>query len=50
MEAQPLPLIQPPLRRATLEDAGTLAEFVEFASEGLAIYLWSKLAGGSSDP
>jgi ribosomal protein S18 acetylase RimI-like enzyme len=44
------PLIQRPFRRATLEDAQTLAEFVEFASEGLALYLWSKLAGASRDP
>jgi GNAT superfamily N-acetyltransferase len=43
-------LIQPPFRRATLEDAGVLAEFVEFASEGLALYLWTKLAGGNRDP
>lgn len=43
-------LIEPPLRRATLEDAGALAEFVEFASEGLALYLWTKLAGVDRDP
>jgi ribosomal protein S18 acetylase RimI-like enzyme len=44
------PLIQPPLRRAALEDVATLADFVEFASEGLALYLWSKLAGTNRDP
>jgi GNAT superfamily N-acetyltransferase len=45
-----MPLIQHPFRRATLDDVGTLAEFVEFASEGLAVYLWSKLAGTGRDP
>ncbi len=40
----------PPFRRATPQDAGILAEFVEFASEGLATYLWSKLAGIGRDP
>jgi ribosomal protein S18 acetylase RimI-like enzyme len=43
-------LIQPPFRRATSDDAGTLAEFVELASEGLAVYLWSKFAGTSLNP
>jgi ribosomal protein S18 acetylase RimI-like enzyme len=43
-------IIQPPFRRATINDAGTLAQFVEFASEGLAVYLWTKIAGGSPDP
>ena len=43
-------IIQPPFRRATINDAGTLAQFVEFASEGLAVYLWTKIAGGGPDP
>ena len=46
----PTPTIRPPFRAATSEDAGTLAEFVEFASEGLAVYLWSKMAGNGGDP
>ena len=46
----PTPAIRPPFRAATSEDAGTLAEFVEFASEGLALYLWSKMAGDGGDP
>jgi hypothetical protein len=46
----PTPAIQPPFRYATSEDAGTLAEFVEFASEGFAVYLWSKMAGDGGDP
>src|SRR5262245_34492549 len=45
-----MPTIHPPFRRATLEDAGTLAQFVEFASEGLALYLWTKIAGTGQDP
>lgn len=48
--SDPEPLIQPPFFRAVLENSGVLAEFVEFASEGLALYLWSKLAGTSGDP
>ena len=44
------PLIQPPFRRAASEDTSALADFVEFASEGLALYLWSKLAGTNRDP
>jgi ribosomal protein S18 acetylase RimI-like enzyme len=43
-------MIEPPFRRATIQDAGTLADFVEFASEGLAIYLWTKMAGAERDP
>src|ERR1700730_18077500 len=43
-------MIQPPLRRATINDVGTLAQFVEFASEGLALYLWTKIAGAVHDP
>src|ERR1700680_3030621 len=45
-----IPVIQPPLRRATIIDVGALAEFVEFASEGLALYLWAKIAGAGHDP
>jgi ribosomal protein S18 acetylase RimI-like enzyme len=44
------PVMQPPFRRATVEDMGALAQFVEFASEGLALHLWSKLAGPDRDP
>jgi ribosomal protein S18 acetylase RimI-like enzyme len=40
----------PPLRRATRDDAVCLADFVHFASEGLALYLWTKLGGPDSDP
>ena len=37
-------------RRATLADAVDLANLVEFASEGLALYLWTQLAGPGRDP
>jgi ribosomal protein S18 acetylase RimI-like enzyme len=37
-------------RRATLADAAELAELVEFASEGLALCLWTQLAGRGGDP
>jgi ribosomal protein S18 acetylase RimI-like enzyme len=43
-------MIRPPFRHATIQDADTLAQFVEFASEGLALYLWTKLAGAKNDP
>jgi ribosomal protein S18 acetylase RimI-like enzyme len=42
--------LTPPLRRATPGDAQALAEFVDFASEGLALYLWGKMAGPGGDP
>lgn len=45
-----VPAIDPPFRRATAGDAGTLAQLVEFASEGLALYLWTKIAGVGQDP
>jgi hypothetical protein len=48
--SRPMTLIQPPFRRATLDDAAALAEFVELASEGLATYLWSRLGGPGRDP
>lgn len=48
--AIPMPILHPPFRRATVEDAGTLAQFVEFASEGLALYLWTRIAGAGQDP
>ena len=44
------PSIQPPFRRATADDADALADFVEFASEGLGVYLWAKMAGPGGDP
>jgi len=34
-----------PFRRATPDDAPLLVEFVNYAGEGLPLYLWSKLSG-----
>ena len=42
--------LTPPLRRATTDDAQALAKLVDFASEGLALHLWSKIAGPGGDP
>ena len=42
--------LTPPFRRATPDDAQALAELVDFASEGLALYLWAKIAGPGGDP
>jgi ribosomal protein S18 acetylase RimI-like enzyme len=50
MTAGPSPTIKPSFRRATSDDAHTLAEFIELASEGLALYLWTKIAGTTRDP
>jgi ribosomal protein S18 acetylase RimI-like enzyme len=42
--------LEPPLRRATQADAAALADFVHFASEGLALHLWTRMAGPAGDP
>ncbi len=39
-----------PFRCATPDDAAAMADFVHFASEGLALYLWTRMAGPSGDP
>ena len=36
--------LNPPYRRATPEDATALAELINFAGEGLPLYLWGKMA------
>jgi hypothetical protein len=36
--------LAPPLRPARLSDAEKLAELVNYAGEGLPLYLWNKLA------
>jgi ribosomal protein S18 acetylase RimI-like enzyme len=38
-----------PFRRAVREDAQALADFVHFASEGLALHLWTRVAGPGGD-
>lgn len=42
--------LEPPFRRATPADTQAMADFVHFASEGLALYLWTRMAGPDSDP
>ena len=40
----------PVTRAATREDAAAMAELVNFAGEGLPLYLWSKMATPGQDP
>ena len=40
----------PPFRQATPGDAGAMAELVNFASEGMAIYLWTRMAEAGESP
>jgi ribosomal protein S18 acetylase RimI-like enzyme len=42
-------LIESPYRKATPADAAALAEFVNMSGEGMALYLWDKMAVNSSD-
>jgi hypothetical protein len=42
--------LTPPLRQARVTDAEMLAQLVNYAGEGLPLYLWSKLATGKSSP
>jgi ribosomal protein S18 acetylase RimI-like enzyme len=39
-----------PLRHAVIEDADVLAELVNYAGEGLPVYLWTTLAAAGEDP
>ncbi|MEM8983009.1 MAG: GNAT family N-acetyltransferase [Pseudomonadota bacterium] len=40
-------LLRPPFRRARKGDANEMAELINFAGEGLPVYLWSSLSDGS---
>ena len=42
--------LQPPYRQATPADARALADLVHFASEGLALHIWTKVAGAGGSP
>ncbi len=42
--------LDPPYRRATPEDADALAELINFAGEGLPLYLWGKMAEAGETP
>jgi ribosomal protein S18 acetylase RimI-like enzyme len=40
-----MPIVAPPFRAATPEDAPALAELINLAGEGLPYYLWGRMAG-----
>ena len=42
--------LDPPFRPATPDDAAALADLVHFASQGLALYVWTGIAGANGDP
>ena len=42
--------LDPPFRPATPDDAAALADLVHFASQGLALYVWTGIAGADGDP
>jgi ribosomal protein S18 acetylase RimI-like enzyme len=46
----PVKRLTAPYRRAMSEDAPKMAELVNIASHGLALYLWGKLAGAGESP
>jgi ribosomal protein S18 acetylase RimI-like enzyme len=48
-QSQPVLDLPAPFRAATRADAPALAELVNFASEGLALHVWSKLAAPDAD-
>ena len=41
--------LEPPLRAATPDDAAAMADLVNFAGDGLALYLWGKMAEPGQD-
>ena len=43
----PFTLLHPPFRQAHKGDAKEMAELINFAGEGLPVYLWSSLGDGS---
>ncbi len=45
-----MPVLIPPIRRAQAPDGAALAALVNYAGEGLAHYLWSKMAAPGEDP
>lgn len=42
--------LQPPFRRGRPEDAPLLVELVNYAGEGLPLYLWGSMAGAGESP
>lgn len=41
---------EPPFRQATPDDAKAMAELVNFAGEGMPVYLWTKMAKAGESP
>jgi ribosomal protein S18 acetylase RimI-like enzyme len=42
--------LRPPFRRAIKDDAPALAELVNYAGEGMPLYLWAKMAESGESP
>jgi ribosomal protein S18 acetylase RimI-like enzyme len=42
--------LEAPFRQATAQDDTALADMVHFASEGLALHVWTRMAGSGGDP
>ena len=42
--------LEPPIRRATADDAPALADFINMAGEGMPLYLWGQMAKDGEDP
>jgi len=42
--------LEPPYRPATADDAAALTDLVHFASEGMALHVWTRIAGPGGDP
>jgi ribosomal protein S18 acetylase RimI-like enzyme len=41
--------LEPPFRHALIDDAPALADLVHFASQGMALHVWARLAGPAGD-
>lgn len=42
--------LQPPMRYARTDDAHAMAELVNFAGEGMPLYLWTRMAAAGESP
>ena len=42
--------LQPPYRQATPDDARPMTELINFAGEGMPVYLWTRIAEGGESP
>ncbi len=43
-------LLEAPFRHATIADAEAMAELVNYAGEGMPLYLWERMASGNESP